>query len=307
MSLLDDTAIFAAIISEGGFGRAAAKLGLSNGLVSRRIANLEKELGVSLLKRTTRQLQLTPEGELFWEHARRIQQEMDAALCMIHSLANKPTGNIRLSATPFFGRHFLMPMLNQFAKNFENITTELILTSTLLDPIKENIDLLIRTTGFFDDHLKDSSLKTTLLVKNKIKLYAAPEYLLRKGVPANPEALLQHDIVGYIHPEKPLKEQGWKYQSKNDNGSITLKTAFNCNDVDSQISACLAGRGIGKFTELVHMNLTDKNSLQPVLENYSWGEMNMYAVYATQQALPTRTRLFLDFIIHQTKHLREKI
>lgn len=89
MSILDDTVIFAAIIQQGGFSRAAKYLGLSNGLISRRIAKLETDLGVTLLKRTTRQIQLTPEGELFWQHAQRIQQEMDTAVCLIsHWLKN---------------------------------------------------------------------------------------------------------------------------------------------------------------------------------------------------------------------------
>src|SRR5690349_21300639 len=104
MSILDDTAIFAAIVQQGGFSRAAKHLGLSNGLISRRIAQLEARLGVSLLKRTTRQLHLTPEGELFWQHAQRIQQELDSALCLIQSYAEKPKGDIRLSAPPFFGK-----------------------------------------------------------------------------------------------------------------------------------------------------------------------------------------------------------
>src|SRR5579871_4533386 len=117
MGVLDDTAIFSAVVQQGGFSHAAKHLGLSNGLVSRRIAQLESQLGVTLLKRTTRQLQLTPEGELFWQHAQRIQQEMDAALCLIKSLTDKPKGDIRISAPPYFGKHYIMPILNKFMSN----------------------------------------------------------------------------------------------------------------------------------------------------------------------------------------------
>src|SRR3990167_3414156 len=98
MGILDDTAIFMAIIQQGGFSHAAKHLGLSNGLISRRIAQLEATLGVSLIKRTTRQHYLTPEGELFWQHAQRIQQEMAAAISLIQSSAKKPKGIIHLSA-----------------------------------------------------------------------------------------------------------------------------------------------------------------------------------------------------------------
>src|SRR5438552_2068059 len=125
MSLLDDTAIFAAVIQQGGFSHAAKYLGLSNGLISRRIAHLEKELGVSLMTRTTRQLQLTPEGELLWEHAKRIQQEMDAALSVIQSFAEKPKGEIRVSAPISFGQRFMVPIFAKFMQLFPDIKLDL--------------------------------------------------------------------------------------------------------------------------------------------------------------------------------------
>src|SRR3990167_10988349 len=118
MSVLEDTAIFAAIIKYGGFSHAAKHLGLSNGLVSRRISLLEKTLGVTLIKRTTRQFFLTPEGELFWQHAERIQQELNSALSLIHASNKKPKGKIRISAPTYFGRHYLMPILLKFLENF---------------------------------------------------------------------------------------------------------------------------------------------------------------------------------------------
>jgi len=307
VSILEDTAIFAAIVSEGGFSRAAGKLGLSNGLISRRLAKLEAELGVTLLKRTTRQLQLTPEGEMFWQHAKRIQQELDAALCVIHSLADKPKGAIRMTAPVYFGKNYLMPVLNQFKKNFEDITIELILTDLFLDPIKDNIDLLIRGAGYFEKSLRDSSMKSKLLMKNKIKLYAAPEYLIRKGIPATLDDLQQHSIIGNFHREKPVKEEVWDYHHKNKEGTVSLKTVFSSNDMDCRISACLAGNGIAKFSDLVYMKLGKEIAITEVLPDYSWGEISLYAAYSSQQALPKRTRLLLDFIIAQTQHMVERV
>lgn len=303
--MLNDAAIFAAIVSEGGFSRAATKLGLSNGLISRRLAKLEKELGVTLLKRTTRQFQLTPEGELFWEYAKRIQQELDEALQVIHSVADKPKGDIRISAPPQFGRHHLMPMLNQFMKNFPEIKIELILTDMLLDPVKEKIDLLIRSTGFFEPEMKDSSLKTKLILKKKIKLYASSEYLIRKGIPTKPADLTQHEIIGYVNSAKPAQNESWTYSCKNKSGKVNLKSSFVCNDMDSRLAACMAGHGIGRFTEWVSKHLVDKDSLQCVLPDYDWGDIQLHAVYASQQALPKRTRLLLDFIVMQIQHLSE--
>lgn len=168
MSILDDTAIFVAVVQQGGFSHAAKHLGLSNGLISRRITQLEEKLGVTLIKRTTRQLHLTPEGELFWEHAQRIQQELDSALTLIQSLSQKPTGHIRISAPIYFGRRYLMPILTKFLQRFNEIEIDLILTNQRLDPVKEHLDLLIRGTGYVEKgHLKDSTMRTKLLLSQK--------------------------------------------------------------------------------------------------------------------------------------------
>lgn len=307
MSLLDDTSIFAAIVSQGGFAKAAKKLGLSNGLISRRLAKLEEKLGVALLIRTTRQIKLTPEGELLWQHAKRIQQELDSAVCVLQSYADKPTGEIHVSAPPYFGRHFLMPILNQFMANFNGIRIKLILTDQYVDPIKENFDLLIRGTGYFEDELKDSSLKTKLLIKMKIRLCATREYLMRNGVPATPDDLAQHSIIGFTSEGRKDDGETWAYRHKGAASAITLKPTFICNDTDSRVSACLASQGISKITELMFLNLADRNAILPVLPDYDWGEFKIYAVYAQQHALPKRTRLLLDFISSQIQHLQEKI
>ena len=141
MGILDDTAIFVAVIQQGGFSHAAKHLGLSNGLISRRIAELETELGTTLIKRTTRQLHLTPEGELFWQHAQRIQQELDTAISLIHSSTKKPKGSIRVSAPFYFGRHYLTPIIMKFLNVFYIKTFKMKLLSTYLKKLNLKINL----------------------------------------------------------------------------------------------------------------------------------------------------------------------
>lgn len=296
MGLLDDTAIFAAVIQKGGFSHAAKHLGLSNGLISRRIAQLEAELGVTLLKRTTRQLQLTPEGELFWSHAQRIQQELHCARSLIQSLAEKPTGEIRVTAPVFYGRNFLMPIITKFMTNFSDIHIDLVLTDERVDPIKENFDLLIRGSGMIEHAtLKDSSMKMKLLMQQKVGLYASPEYLVRYGEPQTVEDLHKHKAIGFVDKSYPVPV-GWRYTYKNQPGTIELHPVFNCNDTESRIAACLAGHGIGRFSELA-VKPEMQQQLRPILQQYDWGYFNLYAIYSQQQALPKRTRLLLDFIV----------
>lgn len=301
MGTLDDTAIFAAIVQQGGFSHAAKHLGLSNGLVSRRISQLETKLGVSLIKRTTRQLQLTQEGELFWQHAERIQQELNTAISLIQSSAKKPKGMIRISAPPYFGKQYLIPIMMKFLTDFGDIKIDLILTNQKLDPIKEQLDLVIRGVGYLDDPiLKDSTIRTKLLIKEKINLYASPEYLLKHGEPSSPEDLSNHVIINYTDVKRHDK---WTYTYRNKTSHVAIKPAFNCNDIEGSLIACTHGHGIGKFTELNAKNAMQAKLLQPILEAYRWGHYQLFAIYSDQQSLPKRTRLLLEFINAHTQSL----
>lgn len=308
MSILDDTAIFVAIVQQGGFSHAARHLGLSNGLISRRIAQLELKLGTTLIKRTTRQLYLTPEGELFWQHAQRIQQELDSAISLIQSSAKKPKGTIRISAPLYFGRHYLTPIIMKFLNNFSDIKINLMLTNKKSDPIKEQLDLVIRGAGYLDEtSLKDSSIKMKLLIEEKIGLYASPEYLTKYGEPKSIDSLLHHAIINFTDNKKLSEQEKWEYNYKNKNASIDLKPKFNCNDIESNLIACIAGNGIGKFTELNIKSALEQKQLRPVLTQYDWGNYHLYAIYPYQQVLPKRTRLLLDFIHLHMQSLLSRI
>lgn len=279
MGLLDDTAIFVAIIQQGGFSHAAKHLGLSNGLISRRIAQLEKNLGVTLIKRTTRQFHLTLEGELFWQHAQRIQQELDAAVSLVQSSAKKPKGLIRISAPPYFGRHYLIEMLVKFLNDFSDIKIDLNLSNKQHDLIKEKFDLVIRGAGYLNEpRLRDSGLQAKLLIKEKIGLYAAPNYLFQYGEPKNSD-----DLVHYA--------------------TVNMENAkFKCDDIESALFACIQGVGIGRFTDLNVKSALQKRQLQQVLTKEDWGDYHLYAIYPLQKALPQRTRLLLEFIFSYLKN-----
>lgn len=291
MGLLDDTALFVAIIQQGGFAKAARHLGLSNGLVSRRMAALEASLGVTLLKRTTRQLKLTPEGELFWQHAQRIQQEFDSAVSLIQSSAKRPTGTIRLSAPPFFGRHYLTPLISKFMQDFPDIHIDLILTSEQLDLIEEKLDLVIRGAGFLNDAaLPDSSMQMKWLMKSKACLYASPGYLQEHGEPKNMDELKEHHVIHYSGEHRLM------YFENNEKQYLDTYTRFSCNDIESALIATQTGAGIAKFVYFNVKSALQEKLLKPVLEQYDWGDFHLYVIFPQQKSLPKRTRLLIDFI-----------
>lgn len=297
MALLDDTAIFVAVIQQGGFSHAAKYLGLSNGMVSRRISQLEATLGVTLIKRTTRQFHLTLEGEVFWAHAKRIQQELDSAVSLIQTSLKKPKGTIRVSAPVYFGRHYLTPLIMNFLNDFEDIKIDLVLSNQHLDVVKDQLDLVIRGKGFLKKTgFKDSSLKMKILHTEEIGLYASSRYLSKQGTPKSPEELTHHLVINYADSKSIIEEEVWNYLDKENAHSITVKTKFNSNDIESNLLACESDFGIGRFTQLNVRKALQAKKLQPVLQEYSWGHYHLYALYPSQQALPKRVRLFFDFL-----------
>lgn len=304
MGILDDSAIFTAVIQQGGFSHAAKYLGISNGLVSRRITQLEVKLGVSLIKRTTRELRLTPEGELFFQHALRIQQELDSALSLIQSSAKKPTGTIRVSAPSYFGRHYLTPITMKFLSDFPDIKIDLVFSNHQLDPIKEQLDLVIRGAGFISEpRLQDSSMQMKLLLKEKIGLYASPTYLHKHGEPERCADLSAHFLVNFSVKNRLHEKEKWPYLENGLPGEFTFDPTFNANDIESCLNACLSGFGIGRFTRLNAQNAIQQKQISPVLEQYNWGVYHLFAIYPQQQILPERTRLLLDFIVAHTSLL----
>lgn len=303
MSILDDTALFAAIVSQGGFSHAAKYLGLSNGLISRRIANLEATLGITLIKRTTRQIQLTPEGEIFWRHAERIQQELNSAISLIQASEKKPKGILRISAPLYFGRHYLTPMIVKFMADFNEIKINLILTNQKLDPIKSELDLVIRGAGYLgNENLKDSNMQMKLILNEKIGLYASPTYLLKHGKPKQVTDLQHHSIINYTDNNRLSKQVEWSFLLDKNKLEVSLHPKFNANDIESAVIACTEGLGIGRFTDLNVKNY--QQAITPILEEYHWGNYHLYAIYPQQKALPKRTRLFLDFVAAQMPNLR---
>lgn len=308
MGILDDTAIFVAVVQQGGFSHAARYLGLSNGLISRRIAQMESSLGVALIKRTTRQIKLTPEGELFWQHAQRIQQELDSAIGLIQSSADKPKGTIRISAPLYFGRHYLTPIIMKFLNNFTDIKIDLILSNQKLDPIKMQLDLVVRGAGYLaSETLKDSNMQMKIFMKEKIGLYASPSYLMKYGTPKDCVDLLNHNIISYVDNNRLSDEEIWSYSLKGSLSEMTLHPKFNVNDIESGLIACVSGYGIGKFTDLNVKNAIHDQQLCSILKDYDWGNYHLYALYPQQQSLPKRTRLLLDFIHAHTSKLNGKL
>ena len=301
MGIYDDASVFASIVKNGGFSHAAKVLGFSNGLVSRRVAQLEEELGVKLLRRTTRHFDLTPEGQIFYLHAERILQELNSAKSALKSVAEKPSGLIRIGAPAHVIRCYLSPLINRLLPDFPKVSIDLV-TSDNLNYLQQNkIDILVLGVSaikapppFNDD------LQAAFLVELDYFLCATSNYLHHFGEPAHPDDLAVHQGIYFNESNQAVSKEvsrpmAWQYLEGSSVFQADCIAKLVSTDIDTCIDACLSNLGIGRFAmPYVETHLQSKK-LVNVLSEYSWGKVSLYAMHL-KKGVTKNTLLILDYL-----------
>ena len=182
----NDLVLFARVVDEGSFSRAADRLGYPKSTVSRRVAALETQLGEQLLRRTTRKLTVTDFGRAVLEHAHHVVEDVAAAESLAQHRQVQPSGRLRVTMPSDMGNLVLAPMLAEFVLKYPAVTLEVDLSSRFVDLIAENFDVAVRMGELRDD----ATLAARRIASFTSGLYAAPSYVARRGVPAEPEALM---------------------------------------------------------------------------------------------------------------------
>ena len=187
----NDLLLFARVVDEGSFSRAGERLGVPKSTVSRRLAALEAQLGERLLLRTTRKLTVTDFGHSVLEHARQVASEVEAAASLAQHRQVEPSGRLRVSMPGDFANIVLGQLLADFIARHPAISLEIDLSPRRVDLIGENFDLALRMGDLPDD----ASLAARRIAVFALGLYASPDYLKRRGIPSEPEALMEHDAL----------------------------------------------------------------------------------------------------------------
>ena len=198
--------VFVRVIELGGFSAAARACGMTPSAVSKLVARLEQRLGTRLVNRSTRQLQLTPEGCAFYERGVRILADLEEAeRCASEHTA--PRGRLRVNANVPFGHRFLLPLAPEFLARHPDVTLDIVLTDEVIDILEQRTDVAVRAGP-----LKSSNLVARKLGATRMMIVGAPAYLARHGTPATPDALLTHNRLGanYVRaqPGWPLRRGG---------------------------------------------------------------------------------------------------
>lgn len=283
----NDLLLFARVVDEGSFSRAAERSGQPKSTVSRRIAALEGQLGERLLLRTTRKLTVTDFGHSVLEHANQVMAEVEAAAALAQQRQAQPSGRLRLSM-PGDLANALAHVLAEFTARYAAITLELDLSPRRVDLIGENFDLALRMGDLPDD----ASLAARRLAVFSIGLYAAPGYLQRHRVPQEPEALMEHDTLRRLARNgEPMR---WVLNRGEARWEGLPPGRATANSPELLMRMARDGAGITAAEHHFAEPYVRSGELEPVLEEWSLPPAAAWAVFPGRRLMPARTRVFID-------------
>ncbi len=285
MTSIADLEIFARVVTAGSMSAAGRELDLSPAVVSKRISHLESRLGARLLHRTTRQLQLTETGRGFYERVVQILATVQEAEAFVSSGHIRAGGSLRITAPTGFARMHVAPYLCDFMKQYPDVNIEVIATDHVLDIVREGIDVAIRIA-----ELDDSSMVARKLAPCRRLFCASPGYLKEHGEPETIADLPSHKI---------LVENNTTWRIEGPEGVFSLKMSGDLKTNSSEIvqQAVTSGCGIAfRSTWQIRDELLSKK-LIPILPQYREAPgIAIYAVYPDKQFIPTRLRVFIEFL-----------
>ena len=283
---LNDIVVFARVVEAGSFTAAARLLGMPKTTVSRRIAALEREVGVRLVQRTTRSLNMTDAGRLYYEQSSQALRTIEDANLRLAEARAEPSGTIRISAPVGFGGHFLTSAVFDFLAAYPKTRVELHLTDDTLNLVGNRIDLAFRT-GI----LPDSTLIARKLGSTHRILCASPDYLARRGVPVASADLARHHCViagpstGSAH---------WVLDGPRGQETVAVSGRFAANEMQAVVAAAIAGYGIAQLPYHVAEASVRDGRLRRVLGDYTTPVGGLYAVYPSSRHVSPLVKAFIE-------------
>jgi DNA-binding transcriptional LysR family regulator len=279
---------FERVVALGSLTAAAAEMGLSLAVVSKRLAVFEQRLGIRLINRNTRRLAVTQEGELLYAHAVRVLTELEQAREALTQQHEEVSGLLKVTAPNSFGRRRLVPLLAEFSAAHPHLRIQLHLSDDVLDLISGGFDVAIRYGV-----LRDSSMIARELVQNRRVLCASPDYLRRRGQPQRLSDLSRHDCI--LIGTASLAE--WRFRKGQQTRPMRIAAHIVCNDGEAAHAMALQGMGIVlKSIWDVADDLKDGRLIQ-LLPKHAVSSAPLNAIYLHGYDLAPRVRAFIDFLV----------
>ena len=291
MGQLEDMAMFARIVDAGGISKAAEQLNIAKSAVSRRLTDLEKRLGTQLLIRTTRTSSLTEAGLIYYQRTQNILDEVSALNEQASGNKARIEGTLKMSAPLSFGLMHLSPLIDEYAKKYNDLSFQVDFTDRHVDLVEEGFELAIRI-----GNLPDSSFQARKITSIQHALCASPGYLEKCGTPKTPADLRDHSILCYGFSNDA------KIQMIDTHGNqqvVPVHSKMKANNGDFLRDMALEGHGIVDLPRFLTYQELREGKLVTLLDDWAMQSMNAYAVYPRNRFLPERCRLFIDFLIEK--------
>ena len=285
---LKDIPVFVAAVEAGSFSQAAIRLHLSRSAVGKSIARLEERLGVRLFQRTTRSQSLTDNGALFYERCQRALEEIRGAESLLETGKQQVSGRLRVAMPVLFGRQCVAPLLIELAQEHPGLELEMSFSDRVVDLVEEGFDMAVR-----NGPLQDSSvLVARKLGEHRMVLCAAPDYLLKKGLPQSVDDLPHHTAINYLQAGRVLS---WQLMDKEGvSHTFTPRSSLNMDDLQAICDAALAGHGIAWLPCWMASKEIHQGKLVPLLKQAPDVRFDVHAVWQQTPHLPLRVRIAVD-------------
>ncbi|MEH6557331.1 MAG: LysR family transcriptional regulator [Oceanicoccus sp.] len=281
---------FVALVESRSISKAAEKMDIAVSAVSRRLKELESSLGVQLVQRTTRKMHITEAGEKFYRRCGRLLDDFEEAKQEASNTATTLSGTLKIATPLSFGVAHLSPAIAAFMHLHPQIKIDLDMSDRRIDLVEEGLDLAIRIGT-----LEDSSLMARKLASVRHVVCASPDFLNRHGMPKTPQDLSELPALCYGNLSQPGT---WHYRDKDNNPSnVKVPMRMRATNGDALVEAAIAGLGILCEPSFIVHGAVERGVLIPVLTDYQWYAMNIYAVYPQTKHMPARVRAFIDFLV----------
>jgi DNA-binding transcriptional LysR family regulator len=289
MDHLGDLIAFTTVVESGSFTAAAERLDANKSAVSRRLSALEKRLGVQLIRRTTRSLNVTETGQSFYERAARILADLEEAESAVAQAHGELRGRLRIALPLTFGVLHMCTPIDEFNRKHPNVIFDLDLSDRRVDLLQEGIDVAVRI-----GRLEDSSLIARKLFDTRTVVCASPDYLEEHGRPKTPDELADHDCLVYSNLREPDR---WRWIDEHgESRQVDVRVRMSANSGDLLGNAAADGLGIVMQPTFIAHRHVRSGALQPILTDVDWPGPSAWAVYPPARHLSYRVRAFIDFL-----------
>lgn len=286
---LNALAIFAKVVEAQSFSAAAKRLKMPVSTVSRRIGELEQQLGLRLLERSTRRLRLTDVGTQVLEHARHSAELCEAVDSLISNSQSDVSGTLRLCTPPSITDSLIVPVAGAFRASYPNVRIQVRITERIGHGIAEDVDIAFKVGP-----LADPTVSARKLLTYRHQLVSSPSYLAEYGVPRSPSDLLTHRLLAFSFWQPGYQ---WAFERANggDQKVIEFEPCIAMNDYAALAVPLVAGMGIGELPPIVQPNLMRSGRLVEVMPDWHLPRFDLTIAHASSGHIPRQVRIFREF------------